>query len=95
MRNGVRTKGFLIGIIGLFIAISFFPVIIEDTQGNFYDSFQESVYKKVDSPYLLNNILIFSNNSENDIYPRLTRNTNRTIVVTYEQYSNNIREQRG
>ena len=88
MRDGVLTKGFVFLIIGLFIAVGFFPVIIADNQSNYDDLFQESVYKKADSTCKLNNVLISSNNSENDSHPRLTKNKDRTIVVTYEQYHN-------
>ena len=85
------TKAFVFGIIGLFIVVSFSPVFMADNQSKYYDVSQESVYKKANSPYKQNNILISSDNSQNDTHPKITRNA-ETMVVAYEQAKNPLEQ---
>ena len=87
MRNSIWMKVFVFGIIALFIGVSFSPVFIADNQSKYYDVSQKSSYKEAISPYKQNNILISSDNSQNDTHPKITRNAEK-MVVAYEQVEN-------
>ena len=93
------SKALVSAIICLFVGAGVIPVFVAEAQFEDYELFKEIISKKVNSIYnqpsticKQNNILISSDNSEDDMNPKITRKGD-TLVAAYEKVEESLLEQ--
>jgi len=99
MKEGLYKKTLVFAVIVLFIGAGVVPVFVAEAQFAEYESSNKIISKKIDSMYnqpstiyKQNNILISSDNSEDDMNPKITRKGD-TLVVAYEKVEGGLLEQ--
>jgi len=93
------SKALVLAVIVLFIGAGFVPVFVAETQFEDCESSNEIISKKINSIYnqpsticKKNNILISSDNPEDDMNPKITRKGD-TLVAAYEKVEESLLEQ--